>query len=83
MNGWFRRVRGAIGLGLSWAFAWFGAGLVLALAFPGAADVPFPLLWGAFGFVGGVILSAVLGAIEGRRRFAGAGPAGGRAGAAP
>ncbi len=69
MTGWFRRIRGGVGLGLTWAFAWFGAGMVLALAFPGAADVPFPLLWGAFGFVGGVIFSAVLGAIEGRRRF--------------
>lgn len=69
MNAWFRRVRGALGLGLTWALAWFGAGLALALAFPGAADVPFPVLWGAFGFVGGVIFSAVLGAIEGRRRF--------------
>ena len=69
MSGWFRRIRGAVGLGLAWAFAWFGAGLALALAFPGGADVPFPLLWGAFGFVGGVIFSTVLGAIEGHRRF--------------
>lgn len=68
-EGRFRRVRGAIGIGLTWAAAWFGAGMVLMLAFPGAADVPFPVLWGGFGFVGGVIFSAVTGAIEGRRRF--------------
>lgn len=69
MANWRRRVRGAIGMGIAWAVAWFGAGVALALAFPGAADVPFPILWGALGFVGGVTFSAVLGLIEGRRRF--------------
>ncbi|MFQ5530729.1 MAG: hypothetical protein ACE5FP_10350, partial [Gemmatimonadota bacterium] len=69
MEKWRRRIRGAVGLGLTWAVAWFSAGMALVLAFPGAADVPFPILWGGFGFVGGVIFSAVLGSIEGRRRF--------------
>lgn len=69
MTRWRRRIRGAIGLGLAWGIAWFGAGLVLALMFPGAADVPFPILWGFFGFVGGVIFSAVLGIVERRRSF--------------
>lgn len=69
MTSWLRRVRGAVGIGLTWGLAWFGAGLILMLAFPGAADVPFPLLWGAFGFIGGVIFAAVMGAIEGRRSF--------------
>lgn len=69
MKKWRRRIRGAIGMGLVWATAWFGAGLVLALAFPGAADVPFPIAWGALGFVGGVIFALVVGTVEGRRRF--------------
>jgi hypothetical protein len=69
MKKWLRRIRGAVGMGLSWAIAWFGAGVLLALAFPGAADVPFPIAWAGFAFVGGVIFSTVLGIGEGRRRF--------------
>ena len=33
------------------------------------ADVPYPLGFGAFGFVAGVTFSGVLGLVEGRRRF--------------
>ena len=69
MTKWRRRIRGAIGLGLAWGTAWFAAGLALALAFPGAADVPFFVVWGGLGFVGGVAFSAVLGIVEGRRSF--------------
>lgn len=69
MQKWQRRMRGAVGMGLTWGLAWFAGGVALALAFPGAADVPFPILWGGFGFVGGVIFSTVLGMREGRRRF--------------
>jgi len=32
-------------------------------------DAPFPLMFGAFGFIAGVIFSGVLGLVEGRRRF--------------
>jgi hypothetical protein len=32
-------------------------------------DAPFPLVFGVFGFVAGVIFSGVLGLVEGRRRF--------------
>jgi hypothetical protein len=70
MNKWMRRIRGAIGMGLAWAMAWFGAGLALLLIVgPDAADVPFPLGFGALGFFAGVFFSGVLGMIEGRRRF--------------
>lgn len=70
MKKWLRRVRGAVGMGLTWASAWFGAGLALLLIVgPGAADVPFPLGFGALGFLAGVTFSAVLGVVEGRRRF--------------
>jgi hypothetical protein len=65
-----RRIRGAIGMGLTWAAAWFGVGMILLLIVgPDAADVPFPLGFGAFGFLAGVSFSAVLGVIEGRRSF--------------
>jgi hypothetical protein len=67
---WIRRIRGAIGMGLTWAAAWFGAGLALLLVVGfGAADVPFPLFFGLLGFLAGVTFSGVLGLVEGRRRF--------------
>lgn len=70
MGKWLRRIRGAIGMGLIWASAWLGAGLVLLLIVGvGAADVPFPLFFGLLGFLAGVTFSAVLGVVEGRRRF--------------
>ncbi|MGD2069136.1 MAG: hypothetical protein PVI57_10725 [Gemmatimonadota bacterium] len=70
MKTWLRRIRGAIGMGLTWAVAWFAAGIILLLvAGVGAADVPFPLLFGAFGFLAGAVFSGVLGLVEGRRRF--------------
>lgn len=70
MRKWLRRIRGAIGMGLTWAVAWLGAGLVLLLIVGlDAADVPFPLFFGLLGFLAGVTFSGVLGIVEGRRRF--------------
>jgi hypothetical protein len=70
MKKWWRRIRAAIGMGLTWAAAWFGAGLILLLIVGfGAADVPFPLGFAMLGFFAGVTFSAVLGIVEGRRRF--------------
>lgn len=70
METWKRRVRGALGMGLAWAVAWFGAGMALLLVVgPDAADVPFPLGFGMLGFFAGVAFSGVLGLVEGRRRF--------------
>jgi hypothetical protein len=71
---WLRRIRGAVGMGLTWAAAWFGAGMIMLLGFllvtgSTGADVPYPLGFGAFGFVAGVTFSGVLGLVEGRRRF--------------
>jgi hypothetical protein len=57
-------------MGLAWAVTWFGAGLVLlAIVGPDAADVPFPLGFGALGFLAGIAFSGVLGLVEGRRTF--------------
>jgi hypothetical protein len=68
MKRWLRRLRAAIGIGLTWAAAWFGAGLVLLLIVGvGAADVPFPLFFGLLGFLAGVTFSGVLGVVERRR----------------
>ena len=70
MKQWVRRVRGALGMGLTWGLAWFGAGLALLLVVGlDAADVPFPIGFGAIGFLAGVTFSAVLGIVERRRRF--------------
>jgi len=70
MRKWLRRIRGAIGMGLIWAVAWFGAGMALLLVVGfGAADVPFPLGFGMLGFFAGVTFSVVLVIAEGRRRF--------------
>jgi len=70
MRKWLRRIRGAIGMGLIWALAWFGAGMALLLVVGfGAADVPFPLGFGMLGFFAGVTFSVVLVIAESRRRF--------------
>ena len=74
MKKWLRRTRGAVGMGLIWAAAWFGAGMILLLGLllvtgSTGADVPYPLGFGMFGFVAGVTFSGVLGIVEGRRSF--------------
>lgn len=73
MKKWFRRIRGAIGIGLTWAAAWGGAGAIVVLGFlvrtGSRPDAPFPFMFAAAGFVAGLIFSGVLGLVEGRRRF--------------
>jgi hypothetical protein len=74
---WQRRVRGAIGLGLTWAAGWALAGVLIGVAsrlLPGLPweaffevfDAPLPTL-AIPGFLGGVLFAIVL-AIAGRRR---------------
>ena len=79
MRGWLRRIRGAIGIGLTWAAGWapIGAvvGAVLHFLLPGA-----PLTLGsvialnattfaALGFAGGATFATLLRFTEGHRRF--------------
>ena len=70
---WLRRIRGAIGMGLTWAVAWAGAGMLVTLGFVlrtgSRPDAPFPIMLAAAGFVAGLVFSGVLGVVEGRRRF--------------
>ena len=69
MKKWGRRIRAAIGMGLTWGAAWFGAGILLA-RIPGLdSDLPFALLFAPLGFVSGIIFSGILFVIEGRRKF--------------
>jgi len=69
MGKWLRRVRGAIGMGFTWAVAWSVAGLVPRWLFGFNTDAPFPLIFGVLGFVAGVIFSVLLMLTEGRRGF--------------
>jgi hypothetical protein len=69
MGKWMRRIRGAIGMGFTWAAAWFAAGLVPRWVFGFNSDVPFPLVFGVLGFIAGVIFSGLLMLTEGRRGF--------------
>ena len=69
MGKWMRRVRGAIGMGLTWAAAWSLVGLVPRWLFGFNTDAPFPIIFGVLGFIAGVIFSALLMLTEGRRGF--------------
>jgi FtsH-binding integral membrane protein len=67
MQKFLRRIRGAIGMGLTWGAAWGAAGSVPRWLFGFNADVPFPLVFGVLGFIAGVTFFAVLVVTEGRR----------------
>jgi hypothetical protein len=65
-----RVLRGAIGMGLTWALAWLSAGMILGLIVgPVGDDVPLPIRFGILGFLSGVTFSGVLKLASGRRRF--------------
>jgi len=69
MRNWLRRIRGAIGMGITWAAAWFAAGFVPRWVFGINSDLPFPLLFAGLGFIAGATFSGLLVLTEGRRRF--------------
>jgi hypothetical protein len=73
MKKWSRRLRGAIGMGLTWAAAWGAAGSIVVLGFVlrtgSRPDAPFPIMFAAAGFVAGLVFSGLLGLVDGRRRF--------------
>src|SRR5215218_6030787 len=69
MVNWLRRVRGAMGMGATWAAALFAVGLVPRWLLGIDTDVPIPLVFGVFGFLAGVTFSGLLVLTEGRRRF--------------
>jgi hypothetical protein len=79
MKNWLRRIRGAVGMGLTWAVGWALAGVLIgvtSILLPGLPwdsffdvfDAPLPAL-AIPGFVGGVLFSTVLGIAGRRRRF--------------
>ena len=79
MKGWLRRLRGALGMGFTWAVVWAASGLLIGVAslllpalpwstFFGVFDAPLPAL-AVPGFFAGVFFSAVVGVAGRRRRF--------------
>ena len=69
MGKWGRRIRGAIGMGFTWAAAWSVAGMVPRWLFGFNTDAPFPIIFGVLGFFAGLIFSGLLMLSEGRRGF--------------
>lgn len=75
MRAWLRRIRGALGMGLTWGVAGFLAGIVIEVIhniWPnplGAAVDIWPAALGYPAFFGGVAFSVVLGIAGRRRRF--------------
>jgi hypothetical protein len=80
VKSWLRRIRGAVGMGLTWAVAWVMGGVVIGVAslllpnlFPWevlfeAMDPLVPLM-ALPGFIGGAVFSVVLGIAGRRHRF--------------
>ena len=70
MKRWLKRIRGAVGMGLTWAVAWAVVGAIFGSAVIGGTDAAMRLFeFGVSGFIGGAFFSTVLGIAEGRRRF--------------
>ena len=69
MQTFVRRIRGAIGMGLTWGAAWSAVGLIPKWVFGFNADAPFPIIFGVLGFVAGVMFSGLLALTAGRQRF--------------
>lgn len=74
MKSWLKRIRGAIGVGLTWAVAWGLTGGLMWLVMTASEfgiDVALTIgrMYAGVGFLGGVTFSALLRLTEGRRRF--------------
>ena len=72
MKKWLRRIRGALGMGLTWAVAWaiVGGGLMEGIVDPDGKILDmWPQTLAIPGFFGGIVFSMLLGLAEGRRRF--------------
>ena len=79
MKKWLKRIRGALGMGLTWAAAWSGIGAIFGLvlwvggSFPQGSVIGsmlfFALFGGASGLICGAAFSVALGIAGRRRRF--------------
>ena len=70
MKKWLQRIRGAVGMGLTWAVAWLGVGTILWAVSPLLPFLTVSLGGVALGgFLAGATFSVVLGIAGRRRRF--------------
>ncbi len=72
MSPWLRRLRGVLGMGLTWAVAWaaVGGAIMEGIVDPhGRILDMWPQTLAIPGFLGGVSFAALLSIAEGRRRF--------------
>ena len=71
MRRWMRRIRGAVAMGLTWAVVWAPVAVLIGLIVDpdGSMDEMWVAVGAYAGFLGGVVFSAVLGIVGGRRRF--------------
>jgi hypothetical protein len=76
MTTWQQRLRGAIGIGLTWAAGWAPVGALTGAFVARAMDFPvatvatnYAVAFAALGLVGGAIFSILLSVVEGRRYF--------------
>ncbi len=71
----YQHVRGVIGMGLTWAAVWGGAGAILGVVAavlgldPAGVITEVAIIGAIAGFMAGATFSTVLGMTEGRRRF--------------
>ena len=76
MKTWLQRIRGALGIGLTWAVGWAPVGAVTGLITGVVFGLPlggiafnYAGMFGVLGFMGGTMFSTLLRLAEGRRRF--------------
>jgi hypothetical protein len=76
MKKWLQRIRGAFGIGLTWAAGWALVGAItgwvtgMFLGIPlGVVTTNYAVMFAVLGFIGGTIFSTVLSLAEGRRSF--------------
>ena len=78
MNALLRRIRGALGMGVTWAIGWIPVGVIYTLTILALTDTPVALgtalwistkLFAGLGLVAGTLFSGILGIAEGRHRF--------------
>ena len=76
MQSWLQRIRGAIGIGATWAAGWAPIGAITGWATATLLDFPpivvaanYATMFGVLGFMGGAIFSTVLRLADGHRSF--------------
>ena len=76
MQSWLQRVRGAIGIGATWALGWAPIGAITGWVTATLVDFPpivvaanYATMFGVMGFLGGAIFSTVVRLADGHRSF--------------